>query len=42
MLGLDTMSGGDGMDSTLEYMLSGVCGFLWSRPIVPRAQVIAS
>jgi hypothetical protein len=31
------MSGdGDGMDSTLEYILSDVCGFLLLCPFMPR------
>jgi hypothetical protein len=36
------MSGGDGMDSTLKYMLLDACGLLWPRPIVPGAQAAAS
>jgi hypothetical protein len=31
------MSGGDGMDSALEYMLSDVREFLWSRPVATVA-----
>jgi hypothetical protein len=41
-LGLATTSGSDEMDSTLEYMLSGVPGFLWPRSVVPGAQAAAS
>jgi hypothetical protein len=29
------MSSGDGMDSTLKYILSDVCGFLLLHPFVP-------
>jgi hypothetical protein len=29
------MSGGDGTDSVLKYMLSDVCGLLRLRPVVP-------
>jgi hypothetical protein len=36
-LGMYPWSSGDGMDSALEYMLSGACGFLWLRPIMPGA-----
>jgi hypothetical protein len=32
------MSGGDGMDSTLEYILSDACGFLLLCPFVPGDQ----
>jgi hypothetical protein len=32
------MSGGDGIDLTLEYMLSGARGLQWSRPIIPGSQ----
>jgi hypothetical protein len=39
---LATMSGGDGMDSKLEYMLSGASGILWPCPVVTGAQVTAS
>jgi hypothetical protein len=31
------MSGGDGMDSTLEYILLDVSGFLLLRPFMPDA-----
>jgi hypothetical protein len=31
------MSGGDGMDSTLEYILSDTRGFLQLRPFMPGA-----
>jgi hypothetical protein len=37
ILGLATMSGGDGMDSTLKYMLSGVHELMWPHPVVPGA-----
>jgi hypothetical protein len=30
-----TTSDGGGMDSALEYMLSGARGLLWPRPIIP-------
>jgi hypothetical protein len=30
------MSGDDGMDSTLEYILSDACGFLLLYPFMPR------
>jgi hypothetical protein len=40
--GLATTSGGDGMDSALEYMLSHARGLLWPRPIIPGTQVTAS
>jgi hypothetical protein len=30
------------MDSALEYILSGVCGLMWPRPIVPGTQAAAS
>jgi hypothetical protein len=33
--GLATMSGGDGMDLALEYMLSGAHWLLQLRPIIP-------
>jgi hypothetical protein len=36
------MSGGDGMDSALEYMLSGVHGLLWPRPIILGTQTAPS
>jgi hypothetical protein len=42
ILGLATTSGGDGMNSTLEYMLSSACGLQWPHPIVPGAQAVAS
>jgi len=29
------MSGGDGIDSTLGYILSDVCGFLLLHPFMP-------
>jgi hypothetical protein len=31
------MSGGDGIDSTLEYILSDACEFLLLHPFVPDA-----
>jgi hypothetical protein len=31
------MSGGDGMDFVLEYVMSGTRGFLLLGPIMPRA-----
>jgi hypothetical protein len=31
------MSGGDGMDSTLEYILTDMHGFLLLRPFMPDA-----
>jgi hypothetical protein len=37
MPGLATTSGGDGIDSALEYMLSDVCELLWLRPIMRGA-----
>jgi hypothetical protein len=37
ILDLAATSGGDEMDSTLEYILSDACGFLWLRPFVPGA-----
>jgi hypothetical protein len=30
------MSGGDGMDSTLKYILSDATGFLLLHPFMPR------
>jgi hypothetical protein len=42
ILDLATTSGDDGIDLALEYLLSGACGLLWPRPIVPGAQVTAS
>jgi hypothetical protein len=41
-LSLATTSGSDGMDSALEYILSGVRGLLWPRPVMPGAQATAS
>jgi hypothetical protein len=35
--GLATTSGGDGMDSALEYMLSDACGLFWPCPVVTGA-----
>jgi hypothetical protein len=35
ILGLATTLGDDGMDSALEYMLSGARGLLWLWPVVP-------
>jgi hypothetical protein len=35
--GLATTSGSDGMDSALEYVLSGAHGLLWPCPNVPGA-----
>jgi hypothetical protein len=34
---LATMSGGDGMDSVLEYMLPNVCGLRWPCSIMTGA-----
>jgi hypothetical protein len=31
------MSGGDGIDSTLEYILSDACGFVLILPFMPDA-----
>jgi hypothetical protein len=42
VLSLATTSGGDGMYSTLEYMLSGAHGLLWPRLIIPGIKAAAS
>jgi hypothetical protein len=36
------MSGGGGIDSALEYMLSSTRGLLWLHPVVIGAQAAAS
>jgi hypothetical protein len=37
-LGL-AISGGDGMDSLLEYKMTGVCGFVLLHPFMPYVRL---
>jgi hypothetical protein len=41
-LGLATTLGGNGMDSTLKYMMSGAHGLMWPCLVVPGARATAS